>query len=175
MAQIRNAEILWREWRRLATKGAIPEKSDLDPSRLVPILPDMLIYQSLGDPESWRLRLMGTRVVERIGVEATGRNPLDLMHGDHRGLARDAFLRVVQEPAGHLSHVSDEYPNGKTATVEILRLPLRGSDGCTDIIVSVTEELSEAFDGIPRDMKPKLIARPIKSAFFNLSDEELPF
>lgn len=175
MPKPRKAEILWREWRSLAPKGAVPQKADLDPTRLVPVLPDMLIYQLLEEPETWRFRLMGTRVAERIGVDATGGNPLELMHGDNRVLARDAFLRVIQEPVAHLSQVSDEYPDGKTSLIEVLRLPLRSADGTINVIVSVTEELEGAYDRLSKDRKPKLLAKPIKSAFFDLADEELPF
>lgn len=177
MPNARNAELLWQEWRRLAAEGdgGVPKKAALDPARLVPVLPDMLIYQNLGNPEDWRLRLMGTRVVDRVGRDATGLNPLDLMHGDNRSIARDAFLRVLRDPAGHLCQVADEYPGGMTSLVEVLRLPLRNTDGSIDLVVSVTQELHRKHDRPPADTKPKLLAQPVKSVFFGLTDSALPF
>jgi hypothetical protein len=52
-------------------EGHIPRRSDVEPLELVEILPNLTIIEAVGG--RWRYRLIGTRIVEFVGRDSTGR------------------------------------------------------------------------------------------------------
>lgn len=172
---MRNARLLFEEYRRVAGDDLVPTKRDIDPAKLKPILQDMLIYERLADDEQWRIRLMGTRVAERLGKDFTGANPLSIISPAHKQNVQQAFLRVLSEPCGNLVQVEDQYSGGKTSSVEVLRLPLIGASGQIDTIVSVTQEIGSRHDRPWDREEPILMAKPLEVMFFDLRADALPF
>lgn len=169
---MRHAECLWQAWRRLAPHGCVPAKASFEPETIKPILPDVVLYERL-TAASYRIRLIGTRVVERIGVDATGSNALSLMSDRGRTIAAEALARVLDRPCGHLSLVEDRYPSGFASKVEILRLPLGDDCGRPRYVISATEAIGQTAWHDKTD-KPALLANPLKSVFFDLRTEALP-
>ncbi|HLZ65862.1 MAG TPA: PAS domain-containing protein [Aliidongia sp.] len=52
-------------------EGRIPQRSDIDPLELVDILPNLAIIEVVEG--RWRYRLIGTRIVEFVGRDSTGK------------------------------------------------------------------------------------------------------
>lgn len=64
-------------WLELAGVRVGPRKSEIDPSRIKPILPYVIVAEMSGAPLHVKYRLIGTRVVEVWGVDWTGRDMYD--------------------------------------------------------------------------------------------------
>jgi hypothetical protein len=52
----------------------MPDRADIDPTEMRPdLLPYLFIVELVGAPPCWRFRLAGTRLVNRLGLDPTGR------------------------------------------------------------------------------------------------------
>lgn len=60
----------------------IPDRSDLDPNDIKPLLPNLFISDVEHDPFRIRYRLVGTRAIEATGLDITGRYLDDLLPAD---------------------------------------------------------------------------------------------
>jgi hypothetical protein len=58
-------------WRELAQDG-VPLRADIDPARIKPLLPYLMIVDLTDEPLRIRYRLAGTEVVRYTGLELTG-------------------------------------------------------------------------------------------------------
>ncbi|MCR9256703.1 MAG: PAS domain-containing protein [Alphaproteobacteria bacterium] len=166
------AQVLVREWLALPKgENGLPLKTDLDPIPMASILPDVVLYERVR-PDFFNIRLMGTRVCDRIGVKGKGMNALDLMTDTFRDLAREMFDRVLSEPCAHHFVVEDRIQTGRICTVEVVRLPLALPDGTGRFIVSSTHELSTVRYTAAEE-RTELLTNPLQSSFIALQDLQL--
>ncbi|WP_416896482.1 MAG: PAS domain-containing protein [Minwuia sp.] len=63
--------ILKAYWESKSGPGLIPDRADIDPAEIRGVLPDLAMIERAGDG-TYRIRLAGTRVSQRCGVEPTG-------------------------------------------------------------------------------------------------------
>lgn len=68
-------------WRQTleAKEGALPGRADVDPAALRNLLPHIALVDVLRHPLDWRYRLVGTRLVEVMGGERTGKRMRELL------------------------------------------------------------------------------------------------
>lgn len=66
-------ERLFLDWQKARIAEGLPPREFIDPSRLVYLLGSLLVFEVHEAPLRFRYRLIGTNVVDRIGVELTGR------------------------------------------------------------------------------------------------------
>jgi hypothetical protein len=169
----RTNQALFMYWGRLATIERPPRKTALDPAEVRKILPNLVIYERK-DITKFQIRLMGTKVAQRIGVDLTGKNLLDFFHYAGKAEAQQDLNRIVDQPCGQFLVVKDRFTSGREAWVEILRLPLTDDLGQTRFIIGCTEEKkTTGFAVLQRD-KPELIAERIKGFFFDLEGKIVP-
>jgi hypothetical protein len=65
---------LYEYWNRKRAGRAMPDRKDIDPSEMPRgLLPYLFMVDFSGQPRRWRYRLMGTEMVNRLGVDLTGR------------------------------------------------------------------------------------------------------
>lgn len=153
-------------WRSKSRGGAVPFKSAIDPSEIPRLLPDLLVYERIA-PDHVRVRVVGTRVTARLGVDPTGGNIFELFADRYKSGVMDAMNRVLDEPCVQVATVRDRYPSGRQLLVEVVRLPLADEAGNPRYILSSTAELrrpgpTEAGEA------PDLIAEPVVNAFVPL-------
>jgi hypothetical protein len=102
----------------------MPARRDLDPADIKDLLPHIVIVQCVGD--RFLYRLIGTEVVNRIGVENTGRYFDELKpFGGYREFMTRVYRMVCQDRRAVLSGTL--YDGGKNET-GIRRLSLPFSD-----------------------------------------------
>ena len=68
----RKVQTLLRWWQERCG-GGIPDRSQLDPSDIKPLLPNLLLLDVEHEPFRVRYRLVGTRIREATGFDITGR------------------------------------------------------------------------------------------------------
>lgn len=145
--------------------GRMPRKAEIDPTEIPRLLPDLVVYERLAS-DNFRIRLAGTAVVRRLGMDPTHCNVLDLLAKKSRMPARAALNRVLDKSCIHVSRVRDHYPSGREAIVEVLRLPLRADDDEVRFIISSTAETSEDVLWSSPQEHPVLLAELVDQAFF---------
>lgn len=143
----------------------LPRKADIDPSAIPKLLPGLVIYERV-ERSHFRIRLMGTDVVSRIGRDFTGANVLDLTNYAQRDRLGALLNRLLDERLCHHSIVVDRFLSGREARVEIVRLPLLDASGDPRFLITCTEEL-QTVRYRDADDQPVLIAEPIVSTVFD--------
>jgi len=125
---------LYAYW--LSKKGAAPAppRSAIRPEEIVPLLPDIVLLDVVGDPPRFRIRLIGTGVVAAYGKDVTGEFideiDLDLVGGEvlaqlERAVRefRPQIYRLAYTKTGDQRHLEYERmwlplsPDGKTVTM----------------------------------------------------------
>lgn len=153
-------------WLGKLNAGLMPAKAAIDPTEMPRLLPDLVLYERLA-PERFKIRLAGTAVVRRVGLNPTGSNLLDLLHSGSRDSLQQALNRILDDPCGHVARVRDRYPSGRQAIVEVLRLPLADQAGRPRFIISSTAETGDAARWVDPQEKPMLLAELIEQSFFS--------
>lgn len=126
-------------WRELAQDG-VPQRADIDPVRLKPLLPFIMITEISDEPLRVRYRLVGTEVVRFTGMELTGRY-LDEIRMDDFSLnellvAYRSIRDTGQCGIGVAKFVMDGKP---LLTTEYLMCPLRTDSAKIDKCIAIED------------------------------------
>ena len=143
-----------------------PREASIDPTEIQSLLPDLIIYERI-EPDHFQVRVVGRRVVSRIGVDPTGGNIFELFSERFKSGVMAAMNRILDEPCAQVTTVRDRFPSGRKGLVEVLRLPLTDDGGRPRYIISSTAELQPLDDETSREM-PELIAEPVANRFLAL-------
>lgn len=140
---------LLRYWEKKCVGGRLPSRADVDPIDLGFILGDLILVDVEQDPQSpspqppssrtpsslnttplrFRFRLMGVRMVERLGYDLTGKLLDEHPEANFRAWAIELYTDVVTS-AAPVAVTSDALLDGRVRKFEAVMLPL-ASDGRT--------------------------------------------
>ncbi|MCF8468941.1 MAG: PAS domain-containing protein [Sneathiella sp.] len=137
-------------WRSLDCDGLIPHRSSFDPSKILPLLPNIAIYEVVS-PEEIIYRLAGTEIVERIGHEVTGRNFLDFWEGDKRGETARIMNELVARPCGLFSELEGKSESGRIANSIAVGFPLLSDNDLCNRLVFYSSGFDPVDARIPRE------------------------
>ena len=115
-------------WQSLREDGGIPHARQVNPGRIKELLPDLIIFELLEDG-TVRYRLTGTRVMERTGMEPTGKTLQEMAKPEFAQMLSFAFQAVVGLKIGILAHFTNYYTGDIPGRMEVVMLPLRAPDG----------------------------------------------
>jgi len=141
------AAALWAYWSRCRGRQLVPHRRDFDPMAIAPHLPLVSLIEREA-PMVWRMRLVGTGIVNRSG-ELTGRNYVDLLLPAQRAALDRRLHALLQQPCGSFS-LRYNHRGGVRYVVRVLALPLHAADGGLRQLITTNEQL-------PR---PELAAAP---------------
>jgi hypothetical protein len=105
------------------------------------VLPVMVLFER--GEHGWRFRLAGTEIDRRWGRTVTGLDYTQLVSGEAFHSARREFECIAQTPCGTFTAARVTFNLGRRAALEILRLPLRASDGRVSLILCSAAEVSQ--------------------------------
>lgn len=134
-------DALWRYWNELPKQDSVPRRADFDPMRIPAALPDISILERLA-AECWKIRVVGTRLGNRVGMNTTGMNYLDLVGEANRALVRDVLSLLVRTPCGFEGERLIRVAGGLTIPIQALLLPLRVADGEIRLLISASSRLT---------------------------------
>ncbi|MEK9967583.1 MAG: PAS domain-containing protein [Ferrovibrio sp.] len=124
-------------WQARRGSKAMPARADIDPMDFSWILGNVSLVDVVRDQDSglrFRFRLTGTRAVQRLGYDMTGRWLEDVPEPGYRLRLQKAYAEVVKARMPLVEQL-DMLLDHRVHNYEILRLPL-GADGETvDMIV----------------------------------------
>jgi len=123
-------KILYHYWQGLSRGRPAPSRADIDPARIVPVLPHIGLFDVEATPRRYRIRLMGTRIVSWYGCDLTGRYLDEIDFGTGESFTFSVLDQVVDRCVP--GYMSGEYTkqDGRTIRYERLYMPL-SNDGAT--------------------------------------------
>lgn len=160
-----SARELLAAWSLLPKDEHVPYRESFDPMAVVRILPVLTIFERMGDGE-WCFRLAGTEIDRRWGRRVTGLSFAEFVEPKVAPKLRGQFDQVVGTPCGSWSTGEVAFPSGRSATLELLHLPLRAKDGTVSLILGSGDELS-ARPVRERD-QPRSIGSIAHQRFFDI-------
>jgi hypothetical protein len=116
---------LYDYWNKKRGRRAMPARREIDPLELpARLLPFLFMVDLSDDPPRWRYRLMGTEMVDRIGVDLIGR-----FHDDVLGTKYCTYLAPLNDEVFRHKHpiytVTElRAKEGKALITKRLLLPL---------------------------------------------------
>jgi len=110
-------------WDELRGDRLLPRRAEIDPAALVAALPYISIVE-LRDPDTMIYRLCGTALRDIMGIEATGRNMLDL--APRAGRRQRAYRNWIAatRPCATAYEMNLTYPSGAVYVHEGIALPM---------------------------------------------------
>ncbi|MBL8703848.1 MAG: PAS domain-containing protein [Rhodospirillales bacterium] len=124
-----------RYWFQIRGDRLMPERRDIDPTALAPLLPKMWLWDVVPERRDFRCRLAGEEITALFG-----RNPRGTLLGEWVPMsivdvARPRYQRVIDEPAicvaSGMSYVADD----KQAWCERVITPMTEGSGPSPAIV----------------------------------------
>jgi hypothetical protein len=144
LENIRNRHIaeVYTYWRSLAPSNALPAKSSFDPIGLPPAaLPRVFMIDNLVGSSNYRLRLLGSYLVNAYDRDFTGH---DLIDSQIPNVTRSRTFRLLNEMLSTRLPQYDIGPtvfrfNDRYTTVEQVLLPLTDEAGCIAFAVGAVD------------------------------------
>ncbi|WP_339614198.1 PAS domain-containing protein [uncultured Parvibaculum sp.] len=161
-------------WQSLRQDGEIPHARQVNPGKIKELLPDLIIFEVLEDG-TVRYRLTGTRVMERTGLEPTGKSLQDMVKSEFNEMLAFAFQSVVSLKIGIVSHFTNYYRGGHAGRMEVVILPLRAPESDPPRVIchwSRDPEVPDHVIGIER-MTDRIDDATVFDLGFGLPDESL--
>jgi len=110
-------------WDGLRGDRLLPTRREIDPAGLVAVLPYLSIVE-IRDPDTMIYRLSGTALRAIMGIEATGRNMLDLAPQDKRLQRAYRNWTAATRPCATAYEMNLAYPSGAVYAHEGISLPV---------------------------------------------------
>ncbi len=110
-------------WLSLPKDGLVPRRRDFDPAAIPKLLPRIILHEII-DRERLHLRLVGTMLVERYGMDITGKNYLDYVPEERREPALRAMNLAVEYPAAMAVRMNIKSAAGRICQAESVGLPM---------------------------------------------------
>lgn len=119
--------------------GDIPDRADLDPADLKPLLPNLFLIDVEHDPFRIRYRLVGTRVVEVTGYDITGHYLDNLLPADASEPWVEHYRSAYRTRLPLFGAVDAPTRSGGYFTYEFGLFPLRKGGKAVDQFVSIED------------------------------------
>lgn len=126
-----------RYWTERCGSKSLASRADLDPAHIVPILPYVMLIDVPEDPADFRFRLVGTKMVELMRADYTGRWMSDIPHLCKPSRTWTSFRRAVKARRPLTNEASFLRSRKKTIGGEEILLPL-SDDGIRVNMLFVT-------------------------------------
>lgn len=135
------SQMLFSYWESLRGNRIAPDRADVEPRAIAPILGDTFILER-DMSGTLPFRLAGSRICSIFGREMKGASFLAGLRQEDLTLVRRAISNIVETPSGILLTLTGKAATGRTLPLEVLVLPLvhRGRAGSRLIGCLTTDE-----------------------------------
>lgn len=125
----------FRLWLGKRAGRAMPARADFDPSEMPHLLPHIMLLDVERDPLRIRVRLVGTAIVDAIGMDLTGRY-VDEIENAEEPLRR--HLRMAEDAQPYfLEKIPIPWSPRDYKTYAVLAVPLARDGRTVDMIMSL--------------------------------------
>ncbi|MEX1034862.1 MAG: PAS domain-containing protein [Sneathiella sp.] len=139
-------------WRSLDRDRLVPRRSSFDPSKIHRLLQAVAIYEVVSQDEIV-YRLAGTSIVERFGMEVTGRNVLDFWEGEARENAAAAIHECVTRPCGMFTNLIGVTASGRVENSYAVGFPLLDDKDVCNRLMFYSSEFQYANERLTSEDK----------------------
>jgi hypothetical protein len=122
------AVALYQYWNARRGIRPMPTRADIDPLEMRQWLPRLTLVDVSPDGQDFTYRLVGTRMVDLLGMNPTGRSVESAWPEEVAGLVVEAYREVVDSRAPVFCQQITEWREDQKPTAWAVRLPL-SSDG----------------------------------------------
>ena len=134
-------------WHSAAAGRAFPPASALGPAQLKAVLPDVHIYTVSPDAPRYHIRLVGTRMTDRIGQNLAGK-PVDEIANETLRRAISGLLGAVETAQTWLHLMAPRavaLPDGEYKALESIWLPCADDGRTIDRVIAISLLSSMVF------------------------------
>lgn len=117
------SRLLYNYWNSARNGRPAPQRFDIDPAKIAPLLPETFILEC-GGLLGFRFRLAGTRICEHFGRELRGEDLFTLWSHRDRDAIRTLTTAIVTERAIGALRFDGFADDDRPAAFEMLLLPL---------------------------------------------------
>jgi hypothetical protein len=124
-----------RYWESKRRDGRLPSRADIDPIELKPFLGNIFMLDVVGDQKRFRYRLVGTKIVARVGRDSTGKFQEEA-YSPEQAAENNALYRLICEtkkPVRNFGVIN--WVNRKFLRYEIANMPLADDGETVNIIL----------------------------------------
>ncbi len=115
-------------WFSLPKMGLVPQKSSIEPRRIVDLLSGVLMLELNPDSGVYSIRLSGTGNSGRWGFDATNRHYLSFTPPQQHGAISSKFAKLMEHPCGLVMVSNELYTSGRIVLTETILFPMRTPD-----------------------------------------------
>ena len=126
-------------WEAARGSADVPDRADLRPEEMKPLLPFLFIADAEHDPFRVRYRLVGTRAAEVTGFDLTGRYLDELLSAEPDQPWMDHYRRAYLTRRPLLGATTVPTSDGKLFTYEFGIFPLRRGGETIDQFVAIED------------------------------------
>lgn len=140
----------------------MPSRADIDPVDIPRLLPYLRLVDVLREPEiRFRYRLIGTAIVERMGIDITGRYIDESLFGRHTAKVLAGHQFAVRERTAAAGESRSLWPHSDWMIVRWVVLPLgRDRETADQLLVGNDAVPAEAEGRIDDGLDHDLLAGP---------------
>jgi hypothetical protein len=141
LSQIRSQRVhrLHGYWRsKIGAQGSVPRRSDIDPTELPDLLPNLMLLDVERDPLRFRYRLVGTRVVDFSYHDFTGTYLDEAGWVEVKGFTR-AYVDAVTDRKPTSGFYLWELRSGAPGTCEFALFPLSDEQGEISHVLAIED------------------------------------
>jgi len=151
LPQVRSQRVhrLHKYWRSKAgAQGSVPRRSDIDPTELPDLLPNLMLVDVERNPLRFRYRLVGTRIVDFAYHDFTGMYLDEAGWKEVEGFTR-AYTDAVTERKPTAGFYVWELRSGAPGTCEFALFPLGNEQGEISHVLAIEDYEFPLFDVYP--------------------------
>lgn len=131
-------------WTARRPPGGLPSRADIDPADLAGVLPHVVLLR--WEEGDFVHALVGTGVVERMGLDATGRRLAGIAPPDQAAAIRGNLRLCADRPCGLVTEHWIAMPGGLRERTATLVLPYR--QGPSEVrLICVSDVVERRHDG----------------------------
>lgn len=126
-------------WRDKAPQGGLPARADLEPSQIVRLLPYLFLVDVVAGSGRFRYRLVGTRITEWSGGDATGWYMDDPRCGSGGAVLQALHAEVAASGRPLATTGEEALFKGSLLLFDRLLLPLAADGRTVDMILGCAD------------------------------------
>lgn len=152
-----NTQSLFEYWCSIRGREIVPNRSDIKPAAILPLLPNLMILEYRADG-TLIYRLAGTACADKLGIDLTGSNLFDHIAPHQRTKARLRINMVRDRPCGLLVYEKLRSRHDTPFIAEIIYLPLRDRDGAITQLIGSVVMVERGEKGAMMDAPAHMVA-----------------